>query len=34
VDDLLAVIHHSSKGLDAVEAVATRGEEVPEIGED
>ncbi|MGH2807558.1 MAG: hypothetical protein ACRDKT_09805 [Actinomycetota bacterium] len=34
VDDLLAVIHHSSKGLDAVEAVATRGEEVPEIGDD
>jgi hypothetical protein len=34
VDDLLAVIHHSSKGLDAIEAVATRGEPVPEIGED
>ena len=34
VDDLFAVIHHASKGLDAVEAVATRGEPVPEIGDD
>ena len=34
VDDLLAVIHHSSRALDAVEAVATRGEDVPEMGDE
>lgn len=33
VDDLLWVIHQASGRLDAVEAVATQGADVPELGE-
>lgn len=33
VDDLLWVILRSSEARDAVEAVATRGEDVPEVGD-
>ena len=33
VDDLLAVIHQSADGLEAVEAVATKLQDIPEVGE-
>lgn len=33
VDDLLAVIHQSADGLEAVDAVATKLQDVPEVGD-
>ncbi|MDQ3940313.1 MAG: hypothetical protein M3238_03065 [Actinomycetota bacterium] len=33
VDDLLAVIHRSAAALEAVEAVATQSQDLPEIGD-